>query len=75
MKSDVIWSPRAENEFNLICSYLFKEWGKEVTLKFIDIVEKNISYISAFPFMFPAFGKKPNVRKCVLNKYTYIALL
>lgn len=65
----IIWSPLAEMDFITILEYLEKEWGKNVTEKFIEITSNSIKQITLNPKQFPIIHKKKKIRKCVLTKH------
>ncbi len=70
MKKPIEWSPRARNEFLSIVSYLHDEWGEKVTRNYIQRIEEVLEAISTRPKMYPATGKRNNVRRCVVGKQT-----
>jgi len=53
MPKPVIWSPLSENDFENILDYLDKNWGENMAVSFIDLVENQINQISNNPRQFP----------------------
>lgn len=68
MSKVVIWSPLAENDFDLILDYLQQEWNVDVSRKFIDKIEKILNFIIQNPSQYPFVNKKQKIHKCVLTK-------
>lgn len=58
MSKVVIWSPLAENDFDLILDYLQQEWNVDVSRKFIDKTEKILNFIIQNPSQYPFVNKK-----------------
>jgi plasmid stabilization system protein ParE len=72
MPKPVIWSPLAENDFELILNYLQKNWSNQVVQSFIEITDKMINEVSSNPKLFPIIFRKERIRKCVLTKHNIL---
>lgn len=68
MKYKIIWTPRAEANFNTILSYLEQRWDNQVILNFFDKVENILTIISDQPELFPEINEQERIRKCVIVK-------
>jgi len=69
MPKQIIWSPRAENDFANILDYLDKNWDRKVASNFINLTENTLNQISINSKQFPICYYKKKVRKCVLTKH------
>jgi plasmid stabilization system protein ParE len=72
MALKIIWSPRAKKGFNLVTSYLEKEWTQQEILNFEQRLKKLLDNISVNPKMCPSTGKDSNLRKGLIDKNNYI---
>ncbi|MBL7891847.1 MAG: type II toxin-antitoxin system RelE/ParE family toxin [Bacteroidia bacterium] len=66
----ILFSERAENDYNLILDYLFENWSKREVEKFEKAIKAAIKIISTHPLAFPASRKK--TRRFVLDDHTVI---
>lgn len=66
MKYKEKWSPRASSDYDIIITYLLKEWTQKEALKFIEKVEKTVALLLKTPKMFKASIKNKQVRQCVM---------
>ena len=64
----VVWSPRAQIEFEGHLSFLERDWGRMVAKKFFFRVLKLIDQIVVNPRMFVASSRHPDIRRCVINQ-------
>lgn len=74
MRSEVIWSPTAEQDLESILDYLQHKWSNRIINKFINKVDANISVILEDPKIFPIINEKLKIRKSVITKqkvFTY----
>lgn len=69
MNREVIWSSAAENDLVDILEYLNFKWNAITVRYFLDILDRNISYISSNPEQFPFYNRNENIRKCVITKH------
>lgn len=63
----IVWSPRADADFDKIIDYLLLEWGETVALDFADEVNKVLLVVSLMPELYPTVNKR-KVRKAVVVK-------
>lgn len=68
MSKQIVWSPLAVSDVEKTLDYLQKEWNEQVTLAFLDEIDKLLKQISFNPKQFPQVNRKLKVRKCVLTK-------
>ena len=68
MNYKIIWTPRAEKNFNNILAYLEEEWDDNVILDFFDKVDNVLKVISNHPEIFPEINENEKIRKCVITK-------
>jgi plasmid stabilization system protein ParE len=80
----VIWSPLADDDLGQILNYLDKHWGTNVSVSFLDAIDKCLAIIQTSPDAFPVFNTDKSIRRCVVTKHnslffkeynTYIAIL
>ncbi|HAC25913.1 MAG: type II toxin-antitoxin system RelE/ParE family toxin [Cyclobacteriaceae bacterium] len=64
----VVWSPRAQADFEYHLTFLRVEWGESVARKFFDRCIRLIDQITANPRMFVASTSFPDIRRCVVNR-------
>ena len=67
MAKKIIFSKKAERNFDNIATYLNNEFGLRTAQEFIIKVYDDIDLIILNPKMFPV-SKVKEVRKCVINK-------
>ncbi|MEZ4839137.1 type II toxin-antitoxin system RelE/ParE family toxin [Flavobacterium sp.] len=65
---NVIWSPQAKKDYWQNIDYLEAEWSFQVTLNFIEKVEKTIHLLTKNNVDFISTNYK-NVNKVVITKY------
>ena len=70
MSKSIEWSPRSKQDYLNLLEYLQNEWGEKTIKKFDDRLQSILAHISERPEMYPASGKKEQVRRCVINKQT-----
>ena len=70
MKKPIEWSPRARNEYLSIVGYLLEEWGEKVAGNYVRRIKEVLNTIAERPKLYPATGKRKNVRRCVVSKQT-----
>ena len=68
MLKEVIWSPSAEKDFELILDYLQLNWNDRIINKFINKVDDNISLILDDYKIFPIINEELQIRKSVISK-------
>jgi plasmid stabilization system protein ParE len=66
------WTDRAIEEYDKLLTYLYSEWGEEITLRVVPEIEKTTLRIQNSPEQFPVFLKRRNVRRCVVSPQTSI---
>lgn len=49
----VIWSPRADKDFDRINDYLIETWSEKVLMKFVKDTFSKIEHIARFPKIYP----------------------
>ncbi|MFK7972825.1 MAG: type II toxin-antitoxin system RelE/ParE family toxin [Bacteroidia bacterium] len=69
MVKQVIWSKRAESDFDQITEYLIDEWSESVCIIFVNKVFETIDRVCLFPTIYPAFTNNKSVRKAMINKH------
>ena len=68
MNREIIWSPAAEKDFEIILDYLIERWSENVVSKFINKVDDNINLICEDPKIFSVINKEMKIRKSVITK-------
>ncbi|WP_165750591.1 type II toxin-antitoxin system RelE/ParE family toxin [Cellulophaga sp. Z1A5H] len=68
MLKEVIWSPSAENDFELILDYLQLNWNDRIINRFINKVDDNIRLILEDYKIFPVINEDLQIRKSVISK-------
>lgn len=66
----LIWSPRAKSDYLNLLDYLHSNWGKQVTLRYVQRITALLDLICRKPELFPTAGKANLVRRCVVTKQT-----
>ena len=69
MHKPIIWSPKAEEDFECILDYLQNNWDNKVLQGFIEITDMLLEQISSNPRQFPFIHKQKKIRKCILTKH------
>ena len=69
MPKQIVWSPSAESDFDIILEYLHKNWEERVTNQFIDLTDDILAQSSINPKQVPLIHKKEKIRKCVITKH------
>jgi plasmid stabilization system protein ParE len=67
-RSEIIWSPAAEEDFRIVLNYLQEQWNQQVINTFIDTIDDTIILILKEPKIFPLINRELQIRKCVLTK-------
>lgn len=70
MSKPIEWSPRSKKDFLNLLDYLQDKWGEKTVRKFNDRLQSIIELIAERPEIYPASGKKKQVRRCVIGKQT-----
>lgn len=66
----IVWSEKAEKDFDKILGYLESEWGKQSVENFTKLTEDLLMHISNSPEMFPsAYSKKKNIRRALITPH------
>lgn len=68
MLKEVIWSPLAEEDFELILDYLQLNWSDRIIKNFINKVDDNINLILEDSKIFPVINDELQIRKSVISK-------
>jgi plasmid stabilization system protein ParE len=66
--NQVVWSELAQQDFDLILTYLRNNWTSNVAIQFIDKVDDAVAQIRRHPRQFPLISKVLGIRKCVITK-------
>lgn len=72
MALNVIWSPKALNNFHDIISYLQENWNKTVVKDFIYKADTLISQISEYPKSFRKISDQNSIREAVITKHNLL---
>lgn len=67
-KYNLIWSPKAKEEYATLLIYIREWYGTDAALRFLGQTEKIIESIVRFPYAYPASDKVPGLRKAVITK-------
>lgn len=67
MVKKIIWTPQAEKSFDLVVTYLEKNWNEREVRHFIERVTILISHIERFPLSNREAGKE-DVREALITK-------
>ncbi len=65
----VLWSSKAEGDFDEQINYLIQNWSVESADRFIDEVLGIVDSISRHPFQYPAWEGNQHIRRCVVNQH------
>jgi len=65
----IMWSTRAEQDFDQQINYLIEYWRVETAEAFIDQVMSILDAIAASPWKYPAWEEDESVRRCVVNRH------
>lgn len=68
MVFEIIWSPRAINDFENIIAYLETNWSEKTVREYGDRVDKVVMIISKMPYLYPKISRRKNIRKCLVVK-------
>lgn len=68
MNREIIWSPAAERDFEIILDYLIERWSERVVSRFINKVDDSINLICEDPKIFPIINMEMKIRKSVITK-------
>jgi len=69
MPEPIVWSPESEKDLEKILVYLASEWEADVSIKFLDLIDKLLRHISKNPKQYPIIHTQLNIRKCVITKH------
>ena len=64
----LVWSDEARYNLIQIITYLEQNWTIKEIKKFTVLLDKQLSRIQNYPFLFPESDKNKNFRKSVLSK-------
>ncbi len=65
----IIWSDRAEKNYDDILEYLVESWGRKVLIRFIKQVNSTFDLIEHSPRAYPKYEDHENIRKAVINPH------
>jgi plasmid stabilization system protein ParE len=65
---DVIWTPRADKEFNNNVDYLLLNWSTQVVSDFYDRLDEVVEIIQSNPTMFPFHNSSKVYRICIVTE-------
>lgn len=68
MVQKIVWTPRAETNFDDIIAYLTVSFGESTVYDFTNILNKKLDLIKTQPKIHAIANKKKNIRKAVFNK-------
>lgn len=68
MVQRVVWTPRAEMDFDNVVEYLTVYFGEPAVHNFTTLLNKKLNSIEARPKLYVIANKKKNIRKAVINK-------
>jgi len=63
----LIWSERALEEYDKLQTYLFSEWGEEITSRVLSKISQTIVRIQTSPEQFPYVKQTKKIRRCVAS--------
>jgi plasmid stabilization system protein ParE len=69
MPKEIIWSPLAENDLDVVIEYLQNNWTNNVAAAFLDKLYQYLEMTLLNPKQFPLVYKKRHYRKCVITKH------
>lgn len=72
MSGKVIWTQRAEDDFDNIVGYLSQNWTSKEILKFTDKVKGDTMMLISYPEMGKATKRKPFADLLFQNKHQFI---
>ena len=72
MALNIIWSPRALDNFHEVISYLSKNWSAKVVRNFVSRTEKVIELISEHPEIFKQLTDRNPVREALITKHNLL---
>jgi plasmid stabilization system protein ParE len=62
----IIWTPKAQESFNLNIDFLLENWGVKVTTDFMDRVDEVVGQIKFNPNSYPIMHN--DIHRCVVVK-------
>ncbi|MCE6988682.1 type II toxin-antitoxin system RelE/ParE family toxin [Dyadobacter sp. CY323] len=72
MALDIIWSPRALDNFRDVIIYLDENWTEQVKRDFVKRTEKILDLIAEHPHMFRQVSETTSVREAVITKHNLL---
>ncbi len=63
------WADEAKKTFDENISYLMEEWTEKEIKNFVKQTNNILLRIVAYPEMYSASAKNPEIRKAAINKY------
>jgi len=72
MAEILIWSERAQEEFDKMQDYLLSEWGEEISKRVLTEISQTITRIQNHPEQFPYIKPTKKIRRCIASPQTLI---
>ena len=72
MALDILWSPRAMDNFDKVLEYLQENWSEVVIKDFVFRIDKVIQLISEHPQMFKQVSSQNTTREAVVTKHNLL---
>ncbi|NIJ55349.1 type II toxin-antitoxin system RelE/ParE family toxin [Dyadobacter arcticus] len=72
MALEIIWSPRALDNFHDIIAYLEETWSEQVTKAFVERTEKLLALIAKHPRIYRQISQKNSVREALITKHNFL---
>jgi plasmid stabilization system protein ParE len=69
MAHEIIWTPAARADFELITAYLKEEWSTAIANRFVLDSLRKIELLAESPRMGVASRKDPSVRRILLSRH------
>jgi plasmid stabilization system protein ParE len=67
-KYEIEWTIHAKDELDALYDYLENNWSVREIMRFSRLLDKKLSLIIKFPFLYPAYENNNYVRRCVVSK-------
>jgi plasmid stabilization system protein ParE len=72
MALDIIWSPKALENFHDVINYLEENWPKQVVKDFVKRTENILGLIAAHPEIFRQISEINPIREAVVTKHNLL---
>lgn len=72
MALEVVWSPKALDDFHDVIAYLERNWNNQVIKDFVVRTEKVIHLIFQHPQMFRQISDHTSIREAVITKHNLL---